>query len=126
MPFLIAAVPLTILFVETGGTWKKSSDRSDLLHKASAIAAAACLVALIAVLSPYSAQRFSRLIQTHTVVSFPVRDITPIARAFSREEQTYLRQIQSKLRVQATIWAWVDTPFHFDFARNQVWHFNHD
>jgi len=126
MPFLMAAVPLTILFVETGGAWKKSSDRGDLLHKAFAIATAACLVALVVVLSPYSAQRFSRALQTHTAVSFPVKDITPVARAFSRQEQTSLRQIQSKLPVQATIWAWVDTPFHFDFARNRVWHFNHD
>jgi hypothetical protein len=87
-----------------------------------------CLVLLIALFVDYGVQRFLRLVQSHSVVSFPVHQqvIAAGAIAMGDGERTYMRAIQSKLPAGSTIWAWLDAPFQLDFGRNRIWHFNHD
>src|SRR5438128_12145002 len=83
---------------------------------------------MIAIFAKYGAHLFARLIQHHSVISFPIQQQTIAAEAavMSDREQRYTRNIQSKLPAGKTIWAWLDAPFQLEFERNQIWHFNHD
>jgi hypothetical protein len=122
IPFLIAIAPMTAIFhrsvLANGGLWEKGSATITI----------GCLVFIIAIFAEYGMHRLSRLMQFHTVISFPLNPQVMVAEslALGDRERSYVRGLQSKLPAGTTIWAWIDAPFQLDFARNRIWHFNHD
>src|SRR5215467_13281260 len=80
---------------------------SGLTQKGFVAITIACFVALIAIFAPYGVQRFSRLIQFRSVISFPVNQQVVAAEAalMSDREERYTRDLQSKLPAGRTIWA---------------------
>jgi hypothetical protein len=128
IPFLIAVTPLTLTVNRDVLAFSKGGKQSGLWQKGFPIATAIFSMIVIFVFFGYGVQRVLRMARTHTVISFPV---SPAAAALEREalsdkEKSYLRSLQEKVPEGATIWAWVDAPFHLDFARNRIWHFSHD
>jgi hypothetical protein len=128
LPFLIAVTPTTLIFHPSILSFSDNQYLRGLMQKGFVAITIACFVALITIFAPYGVQRFSRLIQFQSVISFPVNQQVVAAETalLSDREERYARDLQSKLPAGTTIWAWLDAPFHLDFARNRIWHFNHD
>jgi hypothetical protein len=128
LPFLIAVTPTTLIFHRSILAFSDNQYLRGLTQKGFVAITIACFVALIAIFVPYGVQRFSRLIQIQSVISFPVnqRVVAAEAALMSDREERYTLDLQSKLPAGRTIWAWLDAPFHLDFGRNRIWHFNHD
>jgi hypothetical protein len=128
LPFLIAVAPTTLIFHRSILAFSDNQYLRGLTQKGFVAVTIACFVALIAIFAPYGVQRFSRLIQIRSVISFPVNQqvIAAEAALMSDREERYTRDLQSKLPAGKTIWAWLDTPFHLDFGRNPIWHFSHN
>jgi hypothetical protein len=123
IPFLVAVTPLTII-----STFCSARSSNEMWQKGFAIMTILCLVPVIWIFAGYSVHRFSRLVRSHSVVSFATPKPKQIAEVeavvMSNGEQGYLQDIQSKLPVRSTVWAWVDAPFQLDFARNRIWNFS--
>ena len=130
IPFLIALVPATVIFHGSILTFSHDRYLTGLWQRGFAVATISCIGVLLIVFAKYGAQRVVRLVREHTIASFPInnkeRTVALESAALSDREQSYLRNMQSRLPAGSTIFAWVDAPFQFDFVRNRIFHFSHD
>jgi hypothetical protein len=127
VPFLIALVPYT-LFSDLPMTRARNRHSAGLLQSRLTLwIIGTQVIFLITFFRPDEA-RLSRMIDRHTVVSIPISEQNRAyqAQMLSEDARSSMRNAQSKVPAGATIWAWVDAPFGFDFARNRVWTYHMD
>ena len=120
-PYLIALVSTRLLFPLNGQP--KSSYISQYLLKAASATIVAAQIGVVLIFAPNLVNRVWRIAIHHTALPFiPSRDLQqgPLSDA----ARDYIRSVQAKTPAGTTIWAWVDTPFHFDFTRNRIWNFH--
>jgi len=128
IPFLIALAPETLLFHPSVVVFSGDGVFKGLFQKGFAAITIAAQLVLLSIFAGYGYERLLRLVRLHTVVSFPISEqlFALEAAALSNQRRDYIRAIQSRAPSGSRIWAWVDTPFHLDFALNRVWNFHHD
>jgi hypothetical protein len=127
-PFLIALASTRLLFPLD--LQYRQSNLPSLTPYFSKAALAAIAVAQLTLLSIFAHNLFNRvwhIATQHTVAIWPFDQTQHDLKAAALSDRTrdYIRGIQRKAPAGSTIWAWVDAPFHFDFARNRIWYFSH-
>jgi hypothetical protein len=124
-PFFIALASTRLLFPLSEQRRRSNSPFALLAPKAAITAIAAAQFAVLLIFAHNLFDRVMRIATQHTANSLVfdwVRDLETTA--LSDRARDYIRSIQEKTPPDSTIWAWVDTPFHFDFRRNKIWHFH--
>jgi hypothetical protein len=126
-PFLIALVSSRALFPlslpsPNVGSYPTAQAPRDIM-----VALATTQVALVLIFAGPLLVRITRIITDHTTLPFlfsqEMRDFE--TKALGDNANAQIRSVQAKTPPGSTIWAWIDTPFQLDFARNRVWHFHH-
>jgi hypothetical protein len=130
-PFLIALASSRLLFPLSGRSITRTPHSTVQVTaqapRAFIAAVAAMQLGLVVIFAQHLLDRITRIATQHMVISFPL--IQPLrdyeTQALGDRARNYVRAVQAKAPPGTKIWAWVDTPFHFDFARNQIWYFYH-
>jgi hypothetical protein len=127
-PFLIALASTRLLF-PLNLQFRKSKLPSLVPYPSKAVFAAIAVaqLMLLVIFSHNLFNRVWRIATQHTVAPWPFDQTQHDLKSAALNDRTrdYIRGIQRKAPAGSTIWAWVDTPFHFDFARNRIWYFSH-
>jgi hypothetical protein len=121
-PFLIALVSSRLLFPLNGDVRLRKSYLTLSLPKALGATIIAAQVGVLLIFAPNLFNRVYHIATHHTAMSvIPSRD--PQLAALSDRRRDYIRSIQALTPAGSTIWAWINTSFHFDFKRNRIWNF---
>jgi hypothetical protein len=126
-PFLIALVSSRALFPLSLPSPNVGSYPTAQAPRDFMVALATTQVALVLIFAGPLLVRITRIITDHTTLPFlfsqEMRDFE--TKALGDNANAQIRSVQAKTPPGSTIWAWIDTPFQLDFARNRVWHFHH-
>lgn len=122
LPFLAASFSIAILFM---GTPIENSKQRD--QKATIGIYSLCSVCLIVTIMLHSFyESFDRRIEVSKSINgtmmFPTNNSyhTYLAQAISDEQTNLYRELQEKCPAEKPIFAWVSTPYNFDFDKNQI------
>ena len=122
-PLLISVFPVIIILI---GKYVTARDSTENLGKMKKIVGSAIVVMMCIVIANMhikeTADSFRKLRLTRTMLVFPVgkQYLAYSRNSILGPQGVFVRALQYKTEPDTTIAAWLDTPFHLDFARNRI------
>jgi hypothetical protein len=125
-PILIAVVPFAALFcwamLHKSEYEIEGGRLPDLVRSYPFWGIALAQIVVISMFLPVSSSRANRALRTGTLLSYPVpqRLLDHNAAIFTQDYGRTIREFQNIMEPRATLLAWTDEPFLFDYTRNRI------